>query len=99
MFFWNKAKNTEPVEVTPAERMILYHYNGCFYCKMVRRAVDRLGIEIEYRNILEDPSYRQELYEARGRSTVPVLRGLSKDNDWWMPESRDIVRYLESEFG
>tara|TARA_B100001989_G_C24550227_1_gene473938 strand:+ start:4010 stop:4189 length:180 start_codon:yes stop_codon:yes gene_type:complete len=54
-----------------------------------------MGLDIEYRNILQNGEHRQELAEARGRTTVPVLRGINKDDEWWMPESLDIVAYLK----
>lgn len=97
--FWNKSKASEPVATARADSLILYHFDACFYCRMVRRAIDRLGIDVEYRNILENPNARKELIEVRGRSTVPVLRGRTGDDEWWMPESRDIVKYLEEHYG
>jgi len=78
----------------------LYHYYGCFYCERVRHAMGELGILIEERNILEQPAFRRELRDATGRSTVPVLRVEQADGSvHWMPESRDIVRYLRARFG
>ena len=41
--------------------------------------------------------YADELIESRGRATVPVLRITSPNGEErWMPESPDIVRYLET---
>ena len=78
------------------DKLILYHYNGCPFCSMVRANIDRLGVDVELRDIFENEQYRDELIEARGRATVPVLRINSPDGDArWLPESRDIVRYLE----
>jgi glutaredoxin len=66
---------------------------------MVTRAIDNLGVDVELRDINEDPKYRDELILARGRATVPVLRITSADGeDHWMPESRDIIHYLEQTF-
>jgi glutathione S-transferase len=62
----------------------------------------RPGVEVEYRNIREDSAYRDELLEARGKTTVPVLRIGSSDpdeEDEWMLESADIVQYLADRFG
>jgi len=83
---------------SPAEdRLALYHFNGCPFCVLVRTAIDRLGIEVELRDIFENPAYRDELVEERQRATVPVLRITSPNGEErWMPESQDIVRYLES---
>lgn len=82
----------------PQEHLALYHSAACPYCIRVRRVIDDLGIDIELRDILEDPDHRTALLAARGRATVPVLRCTSKAEDRWMPESRDIVRYLRARF-
>lgn len=80
--------------------LILYHYDWCPFCVRVRRVVERLGISLEERNIITHREYRQELAQARGRATVPVLRIRNEGGeDEWMPESRDIIRYLEQRFG
>jgi len=82
---------------TPAkDKLILYHSRTCPFCALVMSAIDRLGLDVELREIFDDPRYRDELVAARGRATVPVLRITTPDGeDRWMPESRDIVRYLE----
>lgn len=83
---------------TPAEdSLALYHFNSCPFCAYVRSAIERLGIDVELRDILQNPEFRDELIEARGRATVPVLRISSPNGEeHWMPESRDIVAYLET---
>ena len=68
------------------------------YCSRVLRAVDRLSLEIEVRNIWEDPRYERELMDATGRRVVPVLAiGEGEGERTWMAESRDIIRFLEVE--
>ncbi|MGF1734879.1 glutaredoxin family protein [Photobacterium satsumensis] len=81
------------------EKLILYHFVGCPYCSIAREPIDRLGIDVELRDTMKDPQYRTELINERGRGTVPVLRIInSNGEEKWMPESRDIVRYLECHF-
>ncbi len=66
---------------------------------MVQSAIDRMGIDVELRDIFEISQHRDDLIEARGRATVPVLRITAPGGDErWMPESRDIVRYLEATY-
>ena len=66
---------------------------------MVRTVIDRLGVDVELRDIFETFEHRDGLIAARGRATVPVLRIVSPSGeDRWMPESRDIVRYLQTTF-
>jgi len=83
---------------TPAEdTLALYHFQSCPFCSMVRSNIESLGLDVEMRDILENPEFRDELIEARGRATVPVLRITSPNGEErWMPESRDIVQYLET---
>ena len=76
--------------------LTLYHYFGCPFCMMVERVIDRLGLEVERRDILREPEARTALIEATGRKTVPVLKIGDGPEARWMPESRDIVRWLEA---
>ena len=48
---------------------------------MVRANIERLGLDIELRDIFENAQYRDELIEARGRATVPVLRITSPNGE------------------
>ena len=83
--------------MNPPPSLSLYHYAGCPFCTLVRNAMDSLGLEIELRDILQDPERRRELVEATGRQTVPCLRVESEDGQVeWMHESRHIVEYLRS---
>ncbi len=82
------------------DKLALYHFGSCPFCRMVSAAIDELGIDVEMRNIMESADHRDDLIAARGRATVPVLRITSPDGDErWMPESRDIVRYLQDAYG
>ncbi len=81
------------------ERLALYYFRGCPFCTTVQRTIDRLGIEVELRDIHASDQHFEDLVAARGRPTVPVLRCTAGDVDRWMPESRDIVAYLERRFG
>lgn len=83
---------------TPAQdKLLLYHSRSCPFCAYVTSAIEQLGLDVELREIFEDSRYRDELVAARGRATVPVLRIIAPDGEErWMPESRDIVRYLET---
>jgi glutathione S-transferase len=81
-----------------ADDLALYHYEGCVYCARVRRALAELHVEVELRDIEEEPAHLRALVEARGRRTVPVLRIRHDEGDEWMPESADIVAYLRRRF-
>ncbi|MFN3203022.1 MAG: glutaredoxin family protein [Bradymonadia bacterium] len=81
------------------DHLALYAYPTCPFCRRVSKAIDDLGLEVEYRNIHQDRAAYQALLQARGRGTVPVLRIDGEGGDTWMPESADIVDYLYKEFG
>ena len=92
-FIERYAASSAPVD----DSLALYYSRSCPFCSVVTSAIDRLGLDIELREVFDTPAFREELVAARGRATVPVLRITSTDGeDRWMPESRDIVRYLES---
>ena len=82
------------------DRLALYHFETCPFCRLVRASIDRLGITVELRDIHRNTNYRDELISVRGRATVPVLQITnSRGEQRWMPESTDIVHYLETTYG
>ena len=80
-------------------RLTLYQFHTCPYCVKVRRAVTRLALPIESRDIRADRAFREELVEGGGKGQVPCLR-IEEDGGEvrWMYESFDIIRYLEERF-
>ncbi len=81
------------------ESLSLYHYSVCPYCVRVRRYLNHLGLDIEQRDILRNPAYRDELRLHGGRTTVPCLR-IEHDGGRveWMYESMDIIAFLRLHF-
>ena len=99
-FYANEMVEHCAPSASPAQdRLALYYFDGCPFCAMVRSEIDQLGIDVELRDIMRDSQHRDDLIEARGRPTVPVLRIISPDGeDRWMPESRDISKYLKQTY-
>lgn len=86
-----------PSESAAEDKLTVYHFESCPFCRMVRSEIEDLGLDVELRDIFDNAQYRDELVSARGRPTVPVLRITSPDGEErWMPESHAIMRYLES---
>jgi glutaredoxin len=82
------------------EGLSLYTYRGCPFCSRVERAIHQLGIEVELRDTLSDANHSDMLLAATGRGTVPVLRIEEEGGEErWMPESADIIAYLQERFG
>lgn len=79
------------------QSLSLYEFYACPFCVKTRRAIHRLNIDIERRDIRKHPQYYQEL-EAQGPAKVPCLR-IEKDNAVeWLYESNDIITYLNNRF-
>lgn len=88
-----------PSDEKNEDKLALYHLPTCPFCLRVRRTIDKLGLEVELRNTREQTHF-DDLVAERGRGTVPVLHITSPNGEErWMPESVDIVEYLERMYG
>ena len=95
-----KVEKVEKVRKSdPVEGLSLYGYPGCPFCRRVFDAADSLGLEIPLCDTQQDADHHRDLIEAMGRATVPVLQIKGEAGDVkWLPESADIVRYLNDRF-
>jgi glutathione S-transferase len=76
----------------------LYELEGCPYCAKVIEKLDELGLDYESHMVPRSHDERTEVEEVSGQTGVPVL--VDHDNGVeGMPESDDIVEYLEAEYG
>jgi glutathione S-transferase len=76
----------------------LYELEGCPYCAKVTNKLEELGLEYESHMVPRAHGERTEVEELSGQTGVPVLI----DHDHGvegMPESDDIVDYLEETYG
>ncbi len=81
-------------------RLALYQFPGCPFCIKTRRAIRRLGLNIELRNAQPEGEHRMELLQGGGKIQVPCLRIQNTEGqDEWMYESQAIIHYLEDRFG
>ncbi len=75
----------------------LYELPGCPFCAKVTDKLDELGLEYESHEVPQAHSERTEVEEISGQTGVPVL--VDHDNGIeGMPESSDIVEYLEQNY-
>ena len=79
--------------------MRLYQFYACPLCIKTRRAMHRLNLPIETRDVGAGSPHRSELEAGGGRIQVPCLYFLDNGEERWMYESGDIIRYLEERFG
>jgi glutaredoxin len=76
--------------------MALYQFDACPFCVKTRRAMRRLGLDIELRDARNDPRWRAELEAQGGRLQVPCLRLSGDDGEIeWLYESDDIIKRLQ----
>lgn len=79
----------------PDEMLEVYQFEGCPYCSKVRKKLSQLGIDFIARQA--DKQERTRVKEVSGQRNVPVLK--DPNTDTVMPESDDIVNYLEERYG
>ena len=83
---------------TPMANLELYELQGCPYCAKVKRKLDELGLEYESRMVPSSHAERDEVEAVSDQRGVPVL--VDEENGVeGMPESDDIVEYLEDNYG
>ena len=78
----------------PDELLELYQFEGCPFCGKVRQKMTELGLDFIARQV--DPDDRSRVKDVSGQTNVPVL--VDPNTDTTMPESDDIVDYLDEEY-
>ena len=75
----------------------LYELPGCPYCAKVKDKLDELGLNYDSIEVPSSHGERHEVEEISGQTGVPVLVDTEHGVDG-MPESDDIVAYLEETY-
>ena len=76
----------------------LYEIDGCPYCAKVVDKLNELDLDYESHKVPSSHAERDEVEAVSGQTGVPVL--VDPDNGVeGMPESDDIVAYLDEEYG
>jgi glutathione S-transferase len=76
--------------------LALYQLEACPFCVKVRRAMKRLNLRIELRDIKRSEKFAAELKQNGGQDQVPCLRiPGAAGKDQWMYESDAIIEYLK----
>jgi glutaredoxin len=76
----------------------LYELPGCPYCAKVKRKLDELELDYVSHEVPSAHSKRDAVRELTGQTGVPVLVDTEHGIEG-MPESDDIVDYLEQSYG
>ncbi len=78
------------------EGLALYQYKACPFCVKTRRAMRRLGIDIELRDAKHNPQWRAQLLREGGQLQVPCLYIPGEGGQaQWLYESDDIIAFLD----
>jgi len=81
------------------ERLALYEFTSCPFCRRVRHFLASIGEQVESRDVTLDPGFRVELERETGNPMVPCLRIEASDGAVrWMHQSADIIEYLKDHF-
>lgn len=73
--------------------MTLYTRTGCPFCAKVLAFAKENNLELEVRDIIENPSFEPEMMELGGKTQTPFL--VDSEADVKMFESDDIIAYLD----
>ncbi|MEF8801502.1 MAG: glutathione S-transferase family protein [Halolamina sp.] len=76
----------------------LYELNGCPFCIKVADELEELGLEYDSVMVPSSHAQRDEVKEISGQTGVPVLVDEEHGVEG-MPESTDIIEYLEETYG
>lgn len=79
----------------------LYQFEGCPYCRKVRKKMTELGLSFTAHNPRQNEDRMDELMELGGEDQVPFLVDRDEDGEIRekLYESDDIVEYLEETYG
>ncbi|SDD15707.1 glutathione S-transferase N-terminal domain-containing protein [Natrinema hispanicum] len=76
----------------------LYDLPGCPFCAMVRTKLDDLDLDYDVIEVPRLRSDRTEVKQVSGQTGVPVITDEATGVEG-MPESSEIVEYLEETYG
>ena len=89
---------TEPAAKKPEKPLVLYEFEGCLYCRMVREALTELDLEaMIYPCPPGGTRFRPKVAEMGGKAQFPYL--VDPNTDTAMYESGAIVDYLYATYG
>jgi glutathione S-transferase len=79
------------------ESLHLYVQPGCPYCKKVTLVLDRMDLPYDTTSVSRSHRNRDEVQAVSGQTGVPVFTDPNTDVEG-MPESEDIIDYLEATY-
>ena len=77
-----------------AHQLVLYKFDACPYCQRLMQVVGELQVPLEFKDIRNNPSYREELIKIGGKGMTPCLLIDGQP----LYESLDIIAYLRKHY-
>ncbi|HBN07671.1 MAG TPA: glutaredoxin [Cyanobacteria bacterium UBA8530] len=74
--------------------IVLYQWEPCPYCKMVRDTLAELGLAYEVVEVPRERERREAVYQVSRQYTVPVLT----DDEVVIVDEEMIIPYLEKKY-
>jgi glutaredoxin len=79
--------------MTRADTVIFYWRPGCGFCMSLERGLHRAGIELEKRNIWDEPAHAATVRSiANGHETVPTV--VIGEAELVNPSTADVLRTM-----
>jgi glutaredoxin len=78
--------------------LTLYQFFACPFCIKTRRAMHKLNLPVQKRNVSKGSTYREELLQGGGAVKTPCLRIENSGQTIWLYESSEIIKYLQQSF-
>ena len=91
----SRSEQDQVIVQKTMEGLSLYQLFACPFCVKTRRALHRLNIDIDIKDIGKNKKFRGELEQGGGKVQVPCLRIEEEGQVRWMYESNDIVEFIE----
>jgi len=92
---FSKISNKNEQPLRRIKDHYLYFYSSYPFCIRVRVVMNKLGLDIETRNIHQGTEHYEALQNGGGGTMVPCLR-IDRDGETrWLYESTDIIKYLQ----
>ena len=94
---WPPGMYTAPLGPRPEERLVLYEFEACPYCRKVREALTMLDLEAEIRPCPKGGERFRPTVVAKGQRMFPFLVDPNTGDELW--ESDDIIAHLYRHYG
>lgn len=95
---WKGTAAFRPAPRQPEQMLVLYEFEACPYCRLVREALTELDLDALIKPCPKrGQRYREEAQSRSGHLQFPLL--IDPNTDTTLLESQDIIDYLYQQYG